>query len=78
MKCPRDRGILKKITVYGETYLMCNDCREEGKKRYFTPEMEEIEDILEYKNEIRRRAFTKLLEIENKKQEQEQKKTSEG
>lgn len=57
---------------------MCNDCREEGKKRYFTPEMEEIEDILEYKNEIRRRAFTKLLEIENKKQEQEQKKTSEG
>jgi len=42
---------------------MCNDCQESGKKSYWTPDLKEIEDIVEYKNNIRRRALKKRLNI---------------
>jgi len=71
MKCPIDRGILKEITVYGETYLMCRDCQESGENTYWKfPEdsesyfaIERIEDIVEYKNEIRRKSLKKYYNV---------------
>ena len=74
MKCPKDRGMLVEIKVYGTTYLMCKGCNEgwEGtsKNSYWEVDTDnegndyivaEIEDIAEYKNEIRRKALKKLL-----------------
>ena len=56
MKCPRCRGSLKTMTIYQKNYHRCDEC-----VIYLTPELEEIEDITEYKNEIRREALKKRL-----------------
>jgi hypothetical protein len=46
--------------VYGTTYLNCKETNQ-----YFTPELEEIENITEYKNKIRREALKKYYNITN-------------
>ena len=71
MKCPKCHGTLKEITVYEKTYLLCNDCEEDGVRTYWTPELKEIEDIVEYKNEIRRKALKKLLGFTDIHEDQE-------
>lgn len=71
MKCPRCRGMLVEIKVYGKTYLMCNECQESGEKSYWTPDLKEIEDITEYKNRIRRKALKKRLNIAEIDEDQE-------
>ena len=58
MKCPDCSTNLVTLIVYKKMYLKCNECQ-----IYFTPELEEIEDIVEYKNKIRRKALKKLLNI---------------
>lgn len=58
MKCPSCRGNLTTMKVYGKEYHRCDTC-----VIYFSPELEEIEDITEYKNKIRRKALKKLLNI---------------
>lgn len=60
MKCPICRGPLIKLKVYGTTYLNCKETNQ-----YFTPELEEIENITEYKNKIRREALKKYYNITN-------------
>lgn len=59
MKCPRCRSLLKTLTIYEKNYHRCDEC-----VIYFTPELEEIEDIIEYKNKIRRKALEKRLRYE--------------
>ena len=67
MKCPTCSTPMIEITVYGETYLMCKE-----ERLYFTTEKEEIEDIVEYKNKIRRKAlkeYFKITEIDDEDKE---------
>ena len=66
MKCQNCLGSLKTITIYQETYLKCAEC-----SKYYTPDLVEIEDILEYKNKIRRQALKKLLNISEIDEDQE-------
>lgn len=42
---------------------MCKGCQESDNITYWTPDLKEIEDIVEYKNEIRREALKKRLNI---------------
>lgn len=58
MKCPDCSTNLLTMTVYEKTYHKCPECMV-----YFTPKLEDIYDIVEYKNKIRRRALKKLLNI---------------
>lgn len=58
MKCPDCSTNLVTMKIYGKEYHRCDTC-----KIYLTPELEEIEDITEYKNKIRRIALKKLLNI---------------
>ena len=42
---------------------MCKGCQGSDNTIYWTPDLKEIEDIVEYKNEIRRKALKKRLNI---------------
>ena len=56
MKCPNCHEETKTFIIYQKSYHKCVECMV-----YYTPDLEEIEDIVEYKNEIRRKALKKLL-----------------
>lgn len=75
MKCPNCRTNLTTLIVYEKTYHKCGECG-----TYFTPELKEIDDILEYKNKIRRKALREYLKVDdkNKEQKQKQEEASEG
>jgi hypothetical protein len=67
MKCPICQGQMATMTVYGITYHKC-----EGTNTYFDSSLNRIENILEYKNAIRRKAlkeYYKITELDDEDKE---------